>query len=81
MALELQLKHQKNLVGFWQTDSGPLNRVVNIWGYEDLQARAEAKAALSKEAGWQEYLKVAQPLLLEQDSCFLKPAEFMKIIR
>lgn len=79
MAYELQLKHQKNLVGFWQTDVGPLNRVVNIWAYEDMQARNEAKAALAQEPGWHEYLKTAQPLLLEQESCFLKPAAFMKL--
>jgi len=76
MAYDLQLKHQQRLVGFWQTDVGPLNRTVNIWAYESLEARNKAKAALAGEEGWRRYLEKAQPLILEQESCMLKPADF-----
>ncbi len=76
LAYDLQLKHQKNMVGFWQTDFGPLNRTVNIWAYDSLEARNAAKAALAAEPGWTRYLEAAQPLLEDQESLILKPAPF-----
>lgn len=76
MALQLQLKHQRDLVGFWQTDIGPLNRTVSIWAYESLEARERAKAALGQEPGWRDYLGAAQPLILSQENMILKPASF-----
>lgn len=76
MALDLQLKHQKNLVGFWQTELGALNRTVNIWAYDSIEARNAAKAALGAEPGWHKYLEAAQPLLEDQESVILKPAPF-----
>jgi hypothetical protein len=76
MALDLQIKHQKNLVGFWQSDVGPLNRTVNMWAYDSYEARDAAKAALAAEPGWRNYLQAAQPLIQEQESCILKPAPF-----
>jgi hypothetical protein len=76
LAYALQLKHQRNMVGFWQTDIGPLNNTVSIWAYESLAAREEAKAALGAEPGWKKYLGEAQPLILSQQNTILKPAPF-----
>ena len=77
-AYQLQLKHQRNLLGFWQTDIGPLNQTVSIWAYESFQARDQAKAALGQEQGWKEYLVAAQPLILSQENAILKAAPFFK---
>jgi hypothetical protein len=38
------------LVGFWHTEIGPLNQVIHLWAYEDLQQRWEARAAAVKDA-------------------------------
>jgi len=35
-------KHSK-LGGFWHVEFGPLNQVVHIWPYEDLQHRQERR--------------------------------------
>jgi hypothetical protein len=37
------------LVGFWHTDIGPLNQVLHLWKYENLQERADARAASVKD--------------------------------
>ena len=37
-----RLKHSR-LGGYWYTDVGPLNQVVHIWPYEDLNQRAEVR--------------------------------------
>jgi hypothetical protein len=78
MAYQLQLKHQRNMVGFWQTDIGQLNSTVSIWAYDSLSARDEAKTALGTEPGWKAYLAEAQPLILSQQNMILKPAGFFK---
>ncbi len=37
------------LYGFWHTEIGPLNQVVHIWAYENLQHRADVRAAAAKD--------------------------------
>ena len=38
------------LGGLWHTDIGPLNEVIHIWPYENLQHRAEVRAESAKDA-------------------------------
>ena len=40
------------LVGFFYTEVGPLNRVVHIWQYEDLNQRTEVRAQVVKDGVW-----------------------------
>ncbi len=44
--LEHRLKYSP-LAGFWSTDIGPLNQIVHLWPYKDLQERAEVRARCS----------------------------------
>ena len=37
------------LYGFWHTEIGPLNQVVHIWPYENLQHRADVRAESAKD--------------------------------
>ena len=40
------------MVGFYQTELGPLNQIVHMWGYTDLNDRAERRAKLSADPAW-----------------------------
>ena len=40
-ALPVQLKYLGNLIGFFQTEIGTLNQVVHLWGFSDLNDRAD----------------------------------------
>lgn len=40
------------LVGFFYTEVGPLNRVMHIWQYEDLNQRTEVRAQVVKDGIW-----------------------------
>ena len=62
-AYESRKKHSE-LTGFFHTEVGPLNQIVHIWGYPNLEARGAVRAAASKEANWppkiQEFITAMQ---------------------
>jgi hypothetical protein len=63
-------------VGFWSVDIGPLNSVVHLWGYRDLNHRAEVRRAANADPAWQAALGPLTPLMLQQESKILVPAPF-----
>lgn len=62
------------LEGYWLTEIGALNQVNHLWSYDDLNHRAERRAALGENADWKNtYLAQAGPLILRQDIRLLNP--------
>ncbi|MEZ5765722.1 MAG: NIPSNAP family protein [Xanthobacteraceae bacterium] len=56
------------LEGYWTTEIGPLNQVMHLWSYADLNERARLRAELSKNPHWRkEYTPLIRPLLVRQD--------------
>jgi hypothetical protein len=56
------------LEGYWFTDIGPLNQVVHMWSYSDLNERARLRAELAKNSRWNtEYLPLIRPHVIRQD--------------
>ena len=50
------------------TEIGPLNQVMHLWSYADLNARQEARDGLGRNEDWRSrYLPVAGPLIRRQD--------------
>lgn len=64
------------MVGYYSTEIGPLNQIVHMWAYEDLNERAVKRAKLAADPGWQAYVKKMRPLLVTQESKILNPAPF-----
>lgn len=65
------------LVGFWVSDSGPLNQVVHIWAYESAAERSRLRAALMQEPRWaQDFLPKALPMIDRMHSTILQPTSF-----
>src|SRR6185437_13732673 len=55
------------LEGYWFTEIGPLNQVLHMWSYSDLNERARLRAELAKNARWtSEYIPLLRPILLHQ---------------
>lgn len=61
------------LGGLWHTEIGPLNQVVHIWPYDDLQQRTEIRAKASQEPDWP---PKGGELLLNMESEIFIPAPF-----
>ena len=51
--LPLREKHSK-LGAFWHTEFGPLNQVIHVYPYEDLQQRTAVRAALAQDTARQQ---------------------------
>ena len=62
------------MAGFWHTEIGPLNQVVHIWPYDDLNQRAEVRGQASKTAEWP---PPTAHITLNMQSEILVPAPFM----
>lgn len=64
------------LVGCWTTESGPLNSIVFIWGYDDFGHRIGQRAKLAGDPEWQDFVPKILPFLEYQESVFLQPTGF-----
>ena len=45
-------QNYSDLFGFWYTEAGPLNQVVHIWPYEDMNQRLEVRAKTVADGVW-----------------------------
>jgi hypothetical protein len=71
----LRDKHSK-LGGMWHTEFGPLNQVVHIWPYENLQQRTAVRDAMAKDAELSA-LPGGRDLIVAQEADIMIPAPFM----
>jgi len=55
-AYEIRKKHSL-LAAFWHTEIGPLNQIVHVWGYKDLNERARIRAEAVKDGTWPPKIK------------------------
>ncbi len=74
--IRIQVGHLGNMLGYYYTEIGPLNVVVHMWAYEDLNQRAERRARMLADPAWIAYTKKVQPYLRNQESRILNPAPF-----
>ncbi len=67
------------LYGMWHTEIGPLNQVIHIWAYDNLQQRADIRAAAAKDPSgkWPPH---GTDLLFSQETDILTPVANMQPI-
>ena len=76
LGLPVQRKVLGTLVGFFHTEIGGLNKVVHIWGYDNLDERLEKREILANHPDWPRYLEANVKLIVEQENRVLIPASF-----
>lgn len=77
--LPLQQKALGNLIGYFVSEVGELNRVIQLWGYDSFEERQKRRAALHGTPEWKAFLSKAGHFVLEQHSELLIPAAFSPI--
>jgi hypothetical protein len=75
-ALPYREKYSK-LGAFWHTEIGPLNQVIHVWPYENLEERTHIRAEAVKDANWPPR---SDGLILNMESEIFIPADFMRPI-
>lgn len=71
-------QNYSKLYGMWHTEIGPLNQVMHIWGYEDLQQRADTRAKASKDASGK-WPPDTNELLVSQESDIIVPIKGLNL--
>jgi hypothetical protein len=65
---EIRGDNYGKLEGYWSTEIGPLNQVMHLWSFSDLNERARLRAELAQNPRWRsEYTPLIYPLLMRQD--------------
>jgi NIPSNAP len=74
--LPLREKHSK-LGAFWRTEVGPLNQVIHVYPYEDLQQRTTVREALAKDTA-RAQIPGGGEFIAAQEAEIMIPAPFMR---
>ncbi|MBI3936792.1 MAG: NIPSNAP family protein [Betaproteobacteria bacterium] len=45
-------KKYSEMAAFWHTEIGPLNQIVHVWPYRDLEERAKIRSTAVKDGAW-----------------------------
>jgi hypothetical protein len=77
--LKIQQRVLGNLIGYFHTEIGPLNKIVHLWGYDSLAERERRRAALAADAEWLAYLQQSPDIIVEMETRILVPAPFSPI--
>ena len=63
-------------IGYYQSETGPLNQIVHLWAHEDHAHRAARREALLADHDWRQYMSKAFPLFQKLDNMVVRPAPF-----
>jgi hypothetical protein len=65
-----------NLIGYFQVEIGELSHIVHMWGYADLNDRAERRKRLAADAQWQAFSPKLSELIESAQNRILVPTDF-----
>jgi hypothetical protein len=68
-------KKYSELAAFWHTEIGPLNQIIHVWGYKDLEERHRIREAAVKDGAWPP--KISE-FIVSQQVQIMVPFSFMK---
>jgi hypothetical protein len=77
--LPIQRRYLGDPLGYFQSESGELNRIVHLWGFASAADREARRAALAVDADWMAFVPKVLPLLVRMESVILRPAPFSAI--
>ncbi len=74
--IEVQKSYLGQLVGYFSSEIGPLNEIVHVWAYQDLNDRAVQRARLAADPRWRDFVPKIQALIETMESKILVAATF-----
>jgi len=67
-ARDIQQRILGNLLGLYRAETGNLNQLVFLWGFENAQERVARRQALMSDTVFTEFRKAVRHLLVSQES-------------
>jgi hypothetical protein len=64
------------LLGFYSTEIGSINKVIHLWGYASFEERQRRRALLNANADWLAFVPQVLPLIETMHNELLNPAPF-----
>ena len=79
--LPLQSEHLGNLIGFFQTEIGPLNQVIHLWGFDSLAERERRREGMMQDPRWAEFMQRSEALgaVMTAENKIIRPVSFSPI--
>lgn len=77
--LAIQIETLGHLVGYFVSEVGELNRVVQLWGFDSFEDRVRRRSALSADPTWRAFLGKVVTMVAGQRNELLMPAAFSPI--
>ena len=74
--LAIQKEYLGELVGYFNTDIGPLNQIVHLWRFDSLDDRDMRRKRLQIDERWQAFMPKLQALIEEMECKILCPTAF-----
>ncbi|WP_339716541.1 NIPSNAP family protein [uncultured Sneathiella sp.] len=68
-----------NLIGYFTTDIGDLNKAVHLWGYDSYAEREKRRASLNSHRAWLEFGGKILPYIAHMENRILVPTSFSPI--
>lgn len=77
--LEVQSRILGNLLGFFTSDIGEQNQVIQLWGFDSYEDRQKRRGELFSNKEWLDYLAGAPQVIVRQENRILAPTAFSPI--
>ena len=77
--LAIQSTALGQLLGYFVSEVGELNRIVQLWGFESFEDRQKRRADLSDDPAWRAFLGKVVSMVVTQQNEVLVPAAFSPI--
>lgn len=77
--LAIQSEALGRLLGYFVSEVGDLNQVIQLWGFQSFEDRQKRRAALATSAEWKMFLGKAVGMVVGQHNELLTPAPFSPI--
>ena len=71
--LALHLRHYERLVGWFTSESGTLNQVIQQWAFDSHEDRARRRDAIQADPQWLAFLAKVAGMVVTQESRILNP--------
>jgi len=74
--IDIERHARGNLLGFYSTEIGCINKVIHLWRYASFEDRQQRRAQLAASPEWTAFVPKVLPLIQEMRNELLNPAPF-----